>query len=87
MCRSKEDDISKTARDELDTPKNEGAHEDLAQLGVGLHEGQQMITSQLDYFTRLAHAQPGQRAAARNHVAFASELSGTKYDDQGFRGA
>jgi hypothetical protein len=73
-ARANEDHVTKSARDELDTAENERPHEDLAQLGVGLHEGKKVFAIELDDIARLGDAQPGQSPAARNHCAFAGEL-------------
>jgi hypothetical protein len=62
-----------------------GAHEDLAQLGIGLYEGEQLFASELDHLTRLADAQAPQRPAAGDHVALARELPGPVSHDQRLR--
>ena len=38
--RAEHDNVAEAVGDQLDAPEDEGAHEDLAQLGVGLNEGE-----------------------------------------------
>ena len=47
-------------RDQLHAAQDERAHQDLAELGVGLHERQQLLAIELDHFARLARRAPGQ---------------------------
>ena len=57
MRRADEDDIPEATRNQLDPAEDERPHEDLAQLGVGLHEGEQLLAIELDHLARLADAQ------------------------------
>ena len=75
MRRPDHDDIAEPARNQLDAAEDERPHEDLAQLGVGLHEGEQLLAIELDHLAGLADAQPAHRPAAGDHVAFAGELA------------
>ena len=46
-------------RDQLHSANNEGPHDELAELAVGLHERQQMFAIDFDHFARLARARLG----------------------------
>ena len=78
--------IAETARNELAAAQDKRAHQDFAQLRVGLDEAQYLIAAQLCDLAVATDAQAGQRAAAGNHVAFAGELAGTVRDDHFFAG-
>ena len=51
--------------DQLDAAQDERPHQDLAQLGVGLHQREQLLAIDLDHLARLADAH---RASARRPV-------------------
>ena len=77
------DDVAHAVRDELDAAQDERAHEDLAELGVGLHQrlqGRRGPSRPPRPPRRDADAE--QRAAARQHVHLAGELAGTVFGDQ-----
>ena len=80
--RAKHDDIAKVARDQLETAEHECPHEDGAQLGVGLHEGEQLLAVELDHLARLGDAHRRHGPAARDHRDFARELTGPVRDDE-----
>jgi hypothetical protein len=61
--RANHDDISKLAGDQLETADHERPHENLAQLGVGLNQGEQLFTLELNHFTGLARSRGGLHAA------------------------
>ncbi len=67
-------DVTEVAVDERHAAEDERAHEDVAQLRVGLNERHQSIASKLDDLAVLADAQRPHRAPAGNHVRFAREL-------------
>ncbi len=52
MTRSDEHDVADPLRDQLHPAKDEGAHENLTQLTVGLHDGQEMFAIDLHDFAR-----------------------------------
>ena len=52
VIRADEHDVAEPARDQLDAAQDERAHQDLAELGVGLHERQQLVAIELDHFAR-----------------------------------
>jgi hypothetical protein len=74
MARPDEHDIAEPMCDQLRPAQDEGPHEDLAQLAVGLHEGQQGLTLELDHSARLARADADEPAAAREHRHLPGEL-------------
>jgi hypothetical protein len=82
MAGSDEHDVSEPVRDQLQATKDESPHQDLAELGVGLHERQQVFAIQLDHFARLTGARVGQRVSARKHVDLARELTGAVDRDE-----
>ena len=71
MRRADHDDVAQIARDQLEAAQDERAHQDLAQLRVGLDEREQLLAIELDHFAGLADAQARERAAAADHVGFA----------------
>ena len=79
MSRADEDRIAESACDQLHPAKDERAHQDLADLGVGLHDRKQAFTIQLAHFARFAHLRPQQGTAAGEHVHFARKLAGTMH--------
>ena len=81
MIRSEQDDVAEAVGDQLDAPQDERAHQDLAQLGVGLHQREQVAAIELDHFSRFAGARPHQRPAVRQHVDLAGELSAPMHGD------
>ena len=86
MVRPDEHDVAEAVRDELHPPEDERPHEDLAQLGVGLHEREQVIAIELDHLARHAGARTHQRPAAREHVGLAGELARPMDGDDGLAG-
>jgi hypothetical protein len=74
-------------RNHLHPSQNEGAHDDLAELGIGLDQSQQVFVIELDHLARLADAYSGHRPAAGQHVDFARKLARAVHDDQRFRSA
>src|SRR5215813_402258 len=83
MCRANHDDVPEIVGNHLESPEDERAHQDLAQLGVGLHEVEQLLPFELEHFAGLADPQTSYRTAATDHVAFAGELSGAvAYDER-----
>ena len=71
--RSDEHDVAEAARDQLHPAQDEGAHQDLAELGVGLHERQQLVAIQLDHLARFAHA--ARKSAGRPEIMLASPVN------------
>ena len=87
MRRAGHDDVAEAAGDERAAPEDEGPHEDLAQLGVGLHEREELLPIELDHLAGVADAQARQRAAPGEHVALAGELPRAMRHDARFRPA
>ena len=82
MGRSEHDDIAEVVRDQLDAAEHERPHEDLAQLGVCLHQRQQLLARELDHLTGCDRAQPRHRPAAGDHRRLAGELTRPMRDDE-----
>ena len=58
-------DVAEAVRDQLDAAQDEGAHQDLAQLAVGLHQRQQVLAIELDHLAGLGRAHAHEPAAGR----------------------
>jgi hypothetical protein len=71
--------------DEFDTPKDEGAHDDVAEFGVGLYECEQALPLELDHFPTLPYAHADQRVAAGEHSYLSGELPRAVGGDERFR--
>src|SRR5262249_38119531 len=82
MIRPHHDDISKPLGDQFYSAGNESPHDDLADLAVGLHQSDQVFAIQLDHFARFPGATMNKHGAAREHVAFAGELSRSIHRDK-----
>ena len=70
--------VAQAVRDQLRPAKDERAHEDVAQLAVGLHEGEELLALELDHLTRLARLDAYEPAPTRQHGDFAGEVAGRK---------
>ena len=73
VIRADEHDVSDPSRDQLHPTEDQGPHEDVAQLAVGLHERQQMFAIDFDDLARLADTEADERAAAGQHAHLAGE--------------
>ena len=80
--RSDDDDVAEVAGNQSQAAHDERPHQDLAQLGVGLDQGEQFVAIELDHLARLAHLQACDRAPAGNHVGFAGEVPGSMPHNQ-----
>src|SRR2546427_2409903 len=78
MTRPEEHDVADSAGDQLHPSQDEGAHEDFAQLAVGLDERQQVVATDLDDLTDRSCPDLGEPAAARQHGDFARKHPGTE---------
>ena len=58
---SDEHGIAEPARHQRDAPQDKGAHDDFAQVGVGLDQRQQLLAIHLDHFARFHGASAHQR--------------------------
>lgn len=67
--------------------QDEGAHEELAELAVGLQQRQQVFAIELDDFARFAGARPDERRAAGEHGDLAGELTGAMGGNERLGGA
>jgi hypothetical protein len=50
-------DASHVAGDQFEAPKNEGAHQNLIQLRIGLHQREQLLVTEFDHFAGFADPQ------------------------------
>ena len=48
--RSDDHDPAHVAREQLETTQNEGAHQDLAQLRIGLYQRTQLLATDFNHF-------------------------------------
>src|ERR1700675_3393148 len=76
MMRTQQDNVALAAADELQPAEDEGAHENLAQLGVLRDERPQSLSAQLEKLTRLSDAAAHQGAPPGDHRHLAGELTG-----------
>ena len=50
--RADDDDVTQIARDQLEAAQNEGPHQDLAQLGIGLDQREQLLAIEFESLRR-----------------------------------
>ena len=50
VSRADDDGIAHLMRNQLEAAQNERAHQNLAQLGVGLYQREQLLVIELDHF-------------------------------------
>ena len=81
MPRADEDQPAVAVGDERHPSKNEGAHEDLAELEVPLHERAQMLAIDDDDRPVAERPTADDRASRGQHVDLARELAGTVHRD------
>jgi hypothetical protein len=74
VTRSDRDDITEPLRDDVGTAQDECAHQDLAELGVGLDEGHQPVAVHFEKLARFAHLDVRDAGTARQQVDLAGEL-------------
>jgi hypothetical protein len=84
MRRSHQDRISGSGRDQFEAPKDEGAHENLAELDIGLHQRLQSMAVKLNHFAGLFHASARQRPPSREHVGLSGKFSRPMIGDRQF---
>ena len=75
VIRPNEHHVADPMREQLHAAEDERAHQDFAQLRVGLHERQQPLAAHFDDRARHRRARAGERAATRQHVHFTGELT------------
>lgn len=81
MPGADEDQTAVAVGDERHPPQDEGAHEDLAELEVPLHERAQMLTVDDDDRPIAERPAADDGAACGQHVDLAGELAGTVHRD------
>ena len=62
-----EHNISHPGRHQLNPAENESTHQDLAELGIGLHQSQHVLAIKFDHLTRLGDTHSKESPAAREH--------------------
>src|SRR5437867_10620354 len=78
MIRTEQHGISVATRNQLHAPEDECSHDNLAQLAVGLHERQQLLPLEMNYFAGFAHPYLNHCASAGQHAGLTCELARTK---------
>src|SRR6266478_3588938 len=81
MPGAEEDQVVLGLRDQRPPPEEEGAQQDLAQLGIALHDRANAVAVQGDDRPLGDHAGAGQRDSRREHVDLARELPRPEYRD------
>src|SRR5262249_17480285 len=84
MSRAEHHGISVATGNQLHAPENERAHDNLAQLAVGLHESQQLFPLELDQFAGFPHVYLNHCPAPGQRTGFPCELARTKSRDKLF---
>ena len=74
VIRAEQHDVAEAAGNEPDTPQNERAQQDLADLRVALNELEQARAIELDDLAAFAHARLRERASPAEQVHFTGEL-------------
>src|SRR6516225_4882386 len=74
VVRADQRNVPKALREQLCAPENESAHQDLAQLSIGLYKSEHVFTADFDDFARLTRPNPIQGTTAREGVDLAGEL-------------
>ena len=74
-ARPDEHGVAEPVGDQLDPAKDEGPHEDVGELAVGLDEGEEIVPLHVDHLSRLADPKADERLPPREHVGLAGELA------------
>src|SRR5262249_45927508 len=74
--------IAEAMLDERQAAEQEGAHEDLAELAVDLHERPEALAIELDHLSGFGRADVAERGATREHGDLAGELARGKNRDE-----
>jgi len=78
MVGAHEGDVAYALPQQLDTAKNESAHQNLAQLRVCLHQAKDVFAAEFDHLARLTRANSRERATSRERVDLTGELTRAK---------
>jgi hypothetical protein len=87
MHRANQHGIAKAAGDQFDAAEDERPHQDFAQLGVRLHERQQLVPIELDHLSWFGDERPNEHAPAGDHGGFAEKPTWPVRDDERVRAA
>ena len=82
MAGTDDDDVAEIVRDQLHPAQDEGAHQDLADLGIGLHQRQHAFAAELDDLPGLADAGAHEGGARGDHVDLAGEIARAVQGDE-----
>jgi hypothetical protein len=74
IARAEENDVSQALRDHVNAALYEGAHEDVAEFAVALHELLEASAVDDDDFAGVAHARVQRGAALGEHADVAEEI-------------
>ena len=80
VARAEQDHVVAVLGHQRHAPQDEGAHQDLAQLRVALHQGAQVVAIDGDDRAVARGARAHQAAPRREHVDLAGELPGAVHD-------
>ena len=81
VARAHQDDRSPAAANQLQPAQNEGAQQDLAQLGVLRDQDAQRVAADLEKLAGFGHAAPHQGALSGDHGDLAGEFAGSVRGD------
>ena len=70
-----DDDVAESLRDDFRVPQHERAHQDFAEVRIGLQQLEKPGAIDLDDASRLRDEDAGNAGTARQHVHFARELA------------
>ena len=76
MVGADEEDVAGLAREQHGAPQQKRAHEDLAQLAVGLHHREQILPQHFDELGIRRRANVHERGTARQQAHFSCEFAG-----------
>ena len=79
MLRADEHDVARALSDQRDPAQDEGAHNELAELTIGLDQGQERLAVDLDDLARFADANANERGSAGDQVGLAGERTRSEH--------
>src|SRR5258706_13941727 len=82
--RTEDQDIAEALVEEHGSAEDEGAHQDRAQLRIGLDEGEQSVSRHLDHLAWRRRANGGERPPSSEQVELAAERARTIRRDELF---
>ena len=82
VARPDHDDVAEAVGNEFGATEDESPHDDVAELGVGLHQAQKVLAADLQDLAGLADKRAEQRRPTSDCVALANELTGPVRHDR-----